>query len=264
MNGFFAARPSMIVATCMTGLLILIALSLQPLRADDEVNTDTVQLFVDLLYHNRPVLTGGQWVTTEKGGIKTIKTRDFHNAERPVEYLIDRKNWYARETFVEGTFVHTNEAGIYFRKDNTPLIAVSYKWGDDYKECGASIHLYEITAGSKATGSKDALREVTGEIFPALSADFFLSDSQAAIALRKELGKDPSAAFIVEYKIPQVGTAITAVPATTAIRLGCHHSCDRMVDTLSKYKSAAITWNKVKGRFEVGGKETGRFKLYEN
>ncbi len=222
---------------------------------------DTVRLFLDIIHYDKRIFTDDQWVTTEKDGMKIIKPRDVNTIERDVTYTFDKKNWYFCE-YEQNATSETREAAMYFKKDKTPIVAVCATWDNGYSECGSWLKFYTFACPEGQNNRRCELKDITGEIFPLIDSSLFINNNTPAKKILSELSSD---AIKVMYKIPRLGTSITAYPAVTGISLNCRgNDCSEKVGALSKYKSIKIDWHKEKGKFVIGKKEPGYMTLFEN
>lgn len=223
---------------------------------------DTARLFLDLVHFNRAVFTGNEWVISEKDGAKTVRPRSIDAMERDVTYTIDRRNWYFSEIDQDAMTV-TREAGLYFKKDRTPVVAVSMMRNDGYKECGSVLKFFEVKYASRSDGKSCDLKDVTGDIFPAIDIASLINNGPAVRKLFPE--ELPLSKIKILYRIPRIGTTITATVATTGIALRCREDdCRVKIKALSKFGSVRINWMKDKGKFEIGSRDPGLITLYEN
>lgn len=181
------------------------------LRAD---TLGTARVFLDIFHYSKNPFDGKKWTITEKKGITTatLKTQEEYFEE--TRYTIDRNNWYMSiENNTDGSSSRT-DLGMYFRKDRTPIIAVSRR-----KECfgpkctETELAFYECRCAGKSNSASCELKDITSEIFPAIRIQDFLDNGPEAKKLISKVEKtDLEYRFHIKYIIPRVGTTIKAVP----------------------------------------------------
>lgn len=211
-------------------------------------------MFLDIVIHHKEPFSGKQWDISEKGDVRTIKLKENgregcqgEECFERVEYLLDKKNYYMKNEYQDTI----REVGLYFRNDKTPIVASGYtldRASGPY-HVDTSIRFYEYRCPGPGKNGSCRLKEVTNEVFPAITISDFLDDSPTANRILKEAREkyefSSRQMFYIKYKIPRIGTTILAVLYTDRNMSG-------LLGSVLKKTCIDVKWNKSKEKFEAG------------
>lgn len=241
----------------MTIFLVLSTILTGALGAVDR--NELAGFFLQLLSGNRAGYDAQSFKITEKKGLQHLEKQDQYGTR--IQYTFDRKNWFMGYELNSDVSTVKATVGMYFRNNGVAIVGVSYsadQFGGPASQTSEIAFLEYPCAVVK--GESCSPRDVTAEIFPMLTPDYFVKgDAAAQSAFAERPGSK-----LVRFVIPRSGTAITAslwlngVKGDAAIL-----SQDKKI---LRNTECSVAWVKKKEKFEIGkcGKKIGDNLYYGN
>ena len=226
----------------MMKLLVLSTILTGALGAVDR--NEFAGFFLQLLSGNRAGSGAQGFKITEKKGIQYLEKQDEYGTK--MQYTFDRKNWFMGYELNSDVSTVKATVGMYFRNNGAAIVGVSFavdQFGGPASQASEIAFLEYPCAVVK--GEVCSPRDVTAEIFPMLTPDYFVQgDAAAQSAFAERTGNK-----LVRFVIPRSGTAITASLWLSGAK------GDAVVIAQDKKTlrntECSVTWVKKKEKFEI-------------
>lgn len=220
---------------------------------------DFASTFLQLVAGNRSAFESQGYKISEKKGVQYLEKKDEYGTK--MQYLFDRKNWFLGYELNSEVSIVKATVGMYFRNNGTAIVGVSFfvdQFGGPSSQSSEIAFLEYPCAVVK--GEVCSPRDVTAEIFPMLTPDYFVQGNAGAQAVFA----DRAGSKLVRFFIPRSGTSITA-----SLWLdGAKGEAAVLAQDKKNLRNTecSVSWVKKKEKFEVGkcSKKFGDSLYYGN
>lgn len=206
---------------------------------------EIVNMFLSLLADAKSTYKPPGFIVSDKAGMRVFTLKEDGRA---ITYKFDKKNWYMNVNETTDSSSTTADAGMYFKADNTAIVATSISENRFGGPGGLSGDLvFEEFPCDIMKGMKCSAKDITADIFPKIESLYFAKDDQNSKQKFEERGGQK----VIIFSIPRIGTTITAALWLDIIK-STAKALKPIDDKMLKYTGCSINWIKKQNKFEIG------------